>query len=125
MNNLFDYFTKIANSYIISFEKIGALSLLLYFFKKMYMTNKYIKNDLDDHNLDDNNLDNNNLDNNILNNNILNNNNLNNNNLNNNKKNYLYYNCSICCKRIKSYDLIYKYNDKVFCSHNCRKIIDE
>ena len=41
------------------------------------------------------------------------------------KNNYLYYTCSICCKKIKSYDLIYKYNDKIFCSHNCRKIIDE
>jgi hypothetical protein len=110
MNNLFDYFTKIANSYIISFEKIGALSLLLFFLKKTYMTNKSIKDDLNNNDLDDNNLDNNNLD---------------NNNLKINKNNYLYYNCSICCKRIKSYDIIYKYNDKVFCSHNCRKIIDE
>jgi hypothetical protein len=106
MNNLFHYFTKISNSYIISFEKIGALSLLLFFLKKMYMTNKYIKDGLNNNDLDDNN-------------------NLDDNKLDDNKKNYLYYTCSICCKRIKSYDLIYKYDDKVFCSHNCRKIIDE
>jgi hypothetical protein len=88
MNNLFSYFTKILNTYFISFEKIATLSLLYCFIKKVY-----VKNSLDDKDLD--------------------------------KNNYLYYTCSICCKKIKSYDLIYKYNDKVFCSHNCRKIIDE